>query len=55
VVEVRDDGLGTDSDDARSGLVNLRDRALRASGGFDVSRTEPGGTLLRWQVPVPTP
>ena len=55
VVEVRDDGVGTDSDDARSGLVNLRDRALRASGGFDVSRTEPGGTLLRWQVPVPTP
>ncbi len=50
-VEISDDGRGMGAREARSGLINLRDRAKAMSGVFEVHSVEPRGTLLRWQVP----
>jgi signal transduction histidine kinase len=47
-IQVADDGIGLDSPTRSSGLRNLRQRAERNSGSFDV-RSSPGqGTTLRW-------
>lgn len=51
-VTVTDDGVGCDPAAARSGLVNLRERAERHGGLFEVRRAEPKGTEVRWQVPL---
>jgi signal transduction histidine kinase len=49
---VTDDGVGCDPAAARGGLVNLRERAERHGGEFEVRRAEPRGTELRWRVPL---
>ena len=49
---VEDDGVGTDADAARGGLVNMRHRAHRSGGDFDVSRAGARGTVVRWRVPL---
>nr|WP_189113409.1 GAF domain-containing protein [Pilimelia terevasa] len=49
---VTDDGVGIDPADARSGLVNLAERADRHGGGFVVARTRPRGTRLYWWTPL---
>ncbi|MET8835797.1 GAF domain-containing sensor histidine kinase [Micromonospora sp. NPDC004540] len=51
-VTVTDDGIGCDPEAARSGLVNLRERAERLGGDFRLSRVTPHGTELRWSVPL---
>lgn len=51
-VTVTDDGVGCDPEAARSGLVNLRERAERLGGEFQLSRVTPHGTELRWRVPL---
>ncbi|MFC4108575.1 GAF domain-containing sensor histidine kinase [Micromonospora zhanjiangensis] len=51
-VTVTDDGVGTDPAAARGGLVNLAERAERHGGVFEVTAGDPGGTVLRWQVPL---
>ncbi|WP_199736898.1 MULTISPECIES: GAF domain-containing sensor histidine kinase [Micromonospora] len=51
-VTVTDDGVGCDPEAARSGLVNLRERAERLGGDFQLSRMVPHGTELRWSVPL---
>ncbi|WP_091091329.1 GAF domain-containing protein [Micromonospora nigra] len=51
-VTVTDDGVGCDPAAARSGLVNLRERAERHGGVFEVRRAEPKGTEVHWQVPL---
>jgi len=51
-VEITDNGVGVDLHQARSGLVNLGERAAAASGTFDVRRADPDGTLLRWRAPL---
>jgi len=38
---------------ARSGLRNLADRAAGWGGASSVQRLDDGGTLLRWQAPLP--
>jgi signal transduction histidine kinase len=53
VVEVRDDGRGIDQTVARSGLRNLAERAQRRGGSSSVDRSADGGTLFRWQAPLP--
>jgi signal transduction histidine kinase len=53
VVEVRDDGRGIDHTVARSGLRNLAERAQRRGGSSSVDRSADGGTLFRWQAPLP--
>lgn len=49
---VQDDGVGTNPDAARGGLVNLRERATQQGGTFEVRPGEPSGTILRWSVPL---
>jgi two-component system, NarL family, sensor histidine kinase DevS len=49
---VTDDGIGTDPDQARGGLVNLRERAAGHDGTFEIGRAEPRGTALCWSVPL---
>ncbi|MFI7431505.1 GAF domain-containing protein [Micromonospora sp. NPDC049836] len=51
-VTVTDDGVGCDPEAARSGLVNLRERADRLGGDFRLGRVEPHGTEVRWSVPL---
>jgi signal transduction histidine kinase len=54
-LEVIDDGVGVALPRATSeglGLANLRKRAERLQGTFDVSSDESGGTRLTWSVPV---
>lgn len=51
-VTVSDDGVGLDPSQAASGLVNLGERAVAASGVFVVGPGEPTGTRLHWRAPV---
>lgn len=51
-VTVTDDGVGCDPEAARSGLVNLRERADRLGGDFRLGQVEPHGTEVRWSVPL---
>ncbi|WP_245670171.1 GAF domain-containing sensor histidine kinase [Micromonospora mirobrigensis] len=51
-VQVTDDGVGCDPAAARSGLVNLRERAERLGGEFQLDRVHPHGTRVRWSVPL---
>ncbi|RKN49057.1 GAF domain-containing protein [Micromonospora endolithica] len=52
-VTVTDDGVGCDPAAARGGLVNLRERAERHGGTFEVRPVTPHGTHLHWSVPLP--
>ncbi len=52
VVQVLDDGVGIDDSTARSGLSNLRDRAIARGGTCEVIRRSPRGTELTWRVPL---
>jgi signal transduction histidine kinase len=51
-VRVSDNGVGIAGETARSGLANLRERAVRHGGAFEVRRCEPTGTIVEWSVPV---
>jgi two-component system, NarL family, sensor histidine kinase DevS len=50
-ITVEDDGVGPDHPTRSSGLTNLRNRAERHHGTFDISSSAHGGTRLRWTVP----
>jgi signal transduction histidine kinase len=52
-VQVEDDGIGMPPDAARSGLVNLRQRAAQLGGTLTIAPREPAGTRVSWQVPLP--
>jgi two-component system, NarL family, sensor histidine kinase DevS len=50
-----DDGRGMDENtpsEGKLGLVNLRRRAEKLHGSFDVESPSSGGTVLTWQVPL---
>ncbi|RIV35606.1 sensor histidine kinase [Micromonospora radicis] len=51
-VVVTDNGVGCDPAKARGGLVNLRERAERHGGTFEVRPAEPQGTELSWSIPL---
>jgi signal transduction histidine kinase len=51
-VAVQDDGVGADKSLARGGLVNLLERAADLGGTFEVTRSEGGGTVIEWRVPL---
>ena len=51
-VTVSDNGVGVSEDTARSGLANLRDRATRHGGTFEVRHAQPTGTIVEWSVPL---
>ena len=49
---VADDGVGTNPDAARGGLVTMRERAATHGGEFAIMPNDPSGTVLRWSVPL---
>lgn len=51
-IEVIDDGDGIPDDITPSGLKNLRERALKTGGHFEVGAVPGGGTLLLWSAPL---
>jgi signal transduction histidine kinase len=52
VVTVADDGRGIDEDVPRSGLENMRQRALKHGGGLSVTSALGSGTTVVWRVPI---
>lgn len=51
---IRDNGRGLGAPTRRSGLANMRHRATRHNGIFDISNPTTGtGTVLTWTVPLP--
>ena len=49
---VRDDGVGLPADGRRSGLSNLKERAVALGGEFTAAQPAAGGTQLTWHVPL---
>lgn len=54
VLELLDDGVGIELPHAALGLglINLRDRAEKLGGTFEIHPRESGGTRLVWTVPI---
>ena len=55
LLEILDNGMGLDRGGKRAGghgLVNMKRRAEKLYGTFDVETPDAGGTLLIWQVPI---
>ena len=59
-MSIADDGIGIGAAERRSGLANLRQRAERRGGSFqilagDVRPAQPDheGTRLQWTIPLP--
>lgn len=53
LVVIRDNGVGIPPGAARSGLVNLRERAEARGGSCFAIDLEPSGTEVQWRVPLP--
>ncbi len=51
-VNVTDDGIGAAGAAERGGLANMRQRAARHGGTFDVGQGQPTGTIIEWAVPL---
>jgi signal transduction histidine kinase len=49
---VSDNGKGFGADVVRSGLQNMEERATALGGTCTVESRTPGGTTVRWQIPV---
>ncbi|AGZ42708.1 GAF domain-containing sensor histidine kinase [Actinoplanes friuliensis] len=53
VIQVEDDGVGTDPGAARGGLVNMGERAGDLGGSLTIGSTRAGrGTVITWRVPL---
>jgi signal transduction histidine kinase len=52
ILQVEDDGIGIDPSLARSGLVNMGERAHDLGGTFEVGPGPDGGTVMLWRVPI---
>ncbi|HEX6497463.1 MAG TPA: GAF domain-containing protein [Micromonosporaceae bacterium] len=52
VLRVHDDGVGDGRLDVRGGLANMRQRAERHRGEFEVAPNNPTGTVVTWSVPL---
>ena len=51
-LRVADDGRGVPAEGRRSGLENMRTRAEKAGGTFELRPNTPRGTVVEWSVPV---
>ena len=53
-VEITDDGVGIDPGSvvSSSGTSNLAQRALARGGAFELSASQPTGTMLEWIAPI---
>ena len=52
VIQIEDDGVGTDPATARGGLVNMAERARDLGGTCTVEPAPGGGTVVTWRVPL---
>ncbi len=52
VVAVSDDGVGAVGAAERGGLANMRQRAARHGGAFEVRAGDGAGTIVEWSVPL---
>ncbi len=52
VLTVTDNGRGLDEDVTESGVSNMRERASRHGGRFEIVSLAEGGTRLTWAVPT---
>ncbi|HEY6687857.1 MAG TPA: ATP-binding protein, partial [Propionibacteriaceae bacterium] len=52
VIAVFDNGAGMATTKRRSGIANLRKRAMQRGGSLAVAHRPEGGTQLRWSVPA---
>ena len=52
VIQIEDDGIGTDPATARGGLVNMAERAGDLGGSCTISAAAAGGTVVTWRVPL---
>jgi signal transduction histidine kinase len=53
-LSVVDDGIGLAEDRTESGLRNVRRRAAGLGGSVTLTRNQPRGTTMVWQVPLST-
>ena len=53
ILLVRDDGVGMQGSERRSGLANLAERAGLLGGTLRTGPADGGGTELEWRVPLP--
>jgi signal transduction histidine kinase len=54
-LQILDNGVGIDHGEGRAGghgLVNMKRRAEKLYGSFEIEAPDAGGTLLIWQVPI---
>jgi signal transduction histidine kinase len=51
-LRVADDGRGVPAEGRRSGIENMRTRAEKTGGTFDLRPNAPKGTVVEWTVPV---
>ncbi|HEY7224766.1 MAG TPA: GAF domain-containing protein [Micromonosporaceae bacterium] len=51
-LRVSDDGRGMPEGGRRSGIENMRARAEKVGGEFDLRSNAPRGTIVEWSVPV---
>jgi signal transduction histidine kinase len=54
VIQIEDDGVGTDPATARGGLVNMGERAGDLGGSCTIGPAGGGGTVVTWRVPLST-
>ncbi|MBX6355212.1 MAG: GAF domain-containing sensor histidine kinase [Micromonosporaceae bacterium] len=52
LVGIADNGVGAAGAQERGGLANMRQRAARHGGTFDIRPAEPSGTIIEWCVPL---
>jgi signal transduction histidine kinase len=52
VVRITDNGVGAAGAAERGGLGNMRQRAARHGGTFEVRPAQPTGTVVEWAVPL---
>jgi signal transduction histidine kinase len=55
MVQVDDDGVGVGTPARSSGIGNMRTRAERHGGSFEIGDRPGGGTSVRWTVPLSRP
>jgi signal transduction histidine kinase len=51
-LRVSDDGRGIPEEGRRSGIENMRTRAEKAGGTFELRPNKPKGTVVEWGVPI---
>ncbi|WP_433731287.1 GAF domain-containing protein [Actinoplanes sp. CA-051413] len=52
ILQIEDNGVGTDPALARGGLVNMSERAGDLGGSCTVTPADEGGTVVTWRVPL---